>query len=604
MTNPDQGHDADRPDRPVEPRAASEPSEPFEDLGRPRIERSEHERPVFERPDFGRRPQRRRQPEPPPEPSTPRGRFLARSERKPRTAMSVVAGAASIVALGFVVSRLLGLLRSVVIADAFGTEPDLSAYWVAFRLPDLVFQLLAGATLSAAFIPTFSRVVLRGDPTAGWRLASSVLNLVAIATVIAAGLAFIAAPWLVPLLAPGLGEATGREAELQALAVDLTRLMLISPLFFGISGMLMGILNARQHFLAPAFAPVVYNLGIIFGAVFLAEPLGVHGLAWGVVIGALGHLVVQIPALRTVGMEWRPTLDVGSEAVRDVLRLMGPRVVGLAAAQVNLLVIIFFASFVSDEAISAVNYAFLMMMLPVGVIGMAISTAVFPTLAAHAAAHESAQLRASISNALRVILFLSIPASVGLVILARPAIQVLLERGAFDARSTDMVVDALTFYAVGIAAQAAIEILSRGFYALSDTRTPVTIAVVAMVMNVAFAAILVQPFGIAGLAAAASLSALMEFVLLVRLLDVRVGGLERIPLRRSVGSTVIASIVMAQVVIIVRLLIGATGLDEGSLLGSLVVIVVAGVLGGGAFLGVSVGLNRADYDLVLGRLGR
>src|SRR5690606_22580979 len=190
---------------------------------------------------------RRRRRERPPEPSTPRARFLARSDRRARLdlgrllagidlarlGMGAVAGAASIVALGFVASRLLGLLRSVVIAEAFGTEPDLSAYWVAFRLPDLVFQLLAGATLSAAFIPTFSRVVLRNGEAEGWRLASNVLNLVAIATVVAAGIAFIAAPWLVPLLAPGLGEATGQEAELQGLAVELTRLMLISPLFFG-----------------------------------------------------------------------------------------------------------------------------------------------------------------------------------------------------------------------------------------------------------------------------------------------------------------------------------------------------------------------------------
>ena len=583
MTDADQGHDADRPLRP------DGPTEGFNFPDRP------------DRPPRPRPPQSRATPD---EPSTPRGRFLARSDGKRNVGlgMSAVAGAASIVALGFVFSRLLGLLRSVVIADAFGTEPDLAAYWVAFRLPDLVFQLLAGATLSAAFIPTFSRVVLRQGEVAGWRLASSVLNLVAIATVVATVLAFVAAPWLVPLLAPGLGEATGREAELQAMAVELTRLMLISPLFFGISGMLMGILNARQHFVAPAFAPVVYNLGIIFGALFLAGPFGIHGLAWGVVLGSAGHLVVQLPALRSVGMVWRPSLDLGSEAVRDVLRLMGPRVVGLAAAQVNLLVIVFFASFVSDEAISAVNYAFLMMMLPVGVIGMAISTAVFPSLAAHAAAHESAQLRTSVSNALRVILFLSIPASVGLAILARPAIQILLERGEFDATSTDMVVDALVFYAAGIAAMGGVEILSRGFYALSDTRTPVTIAVITMALNVAFAALLVQPFGIAGLAGAASLASLIEFGL--RLLDVRVGGLERIPLRRSIGSTAIASIVMAQVVIIVRLLLGAAGLEEGSMLGALLLLLIVGALGGLAFLGVSAGLNRDDYQLVWRRLGR
>lgn len=537
------------------------------------------------------------------EPSTPRGRFLARSDRAP-SGLSLLLGAASIVAAGFVVSRLLGVLRSVVIADAFGTEPDLSAYWVAFRLPDLVFQLLAGATLSAAFIPTFSRVLLRHGEAEGWRFASSVLNLVAIATFVLAGVAFLFAPVLVPLLAPGLGEATGREAELRALAVDLTRLMLISPLFFGVSGMLTGILNARQHFLAPAIAPVIYNLGIIFGAVFLATPLGVHGLAWGVVAGSAGHLLVQVPALRAARMRWHPSLDLGSEAVRDVLRLMGPRVVGLAAAQINFLVIIFFASFVSDEAISAMNYAFLMMMLPVGVIGMAISTAVFPTLAAHAAAREAAALRGAISSALRVILFLAIPASVGLVLVAEPAVRLLLERGAFDARSTDMVVEALRIFALGIAAQSAIEILSRGFYALSDTRTPVTIAVISMALNVAFAALLVSPFGLGGLAAAASLASLVEFALLVRLLDVRVGGLERRPLRRSVGSTLISSIVMAQVVIIVRLLLAEAGLDAGTFLGALGHIVIAGSLGVLAFVAISGALHREDYELVMRRLGR
>ncbi|MDA0815570.1 MAG: murein biosynthesis integral membrane protein MurJ [Chloroflexi bacterium] len=515
-----------------------------------------------------------------------------------------MASAAGIVALGFIVSRLLGVLRSVVIANAFGTDPELSAYWVAFRLPDLVFQLLAGATLSAAFIPTFSRALLRGGEEAGWRLASSVLNLVAVATFVAAGLAFLAAPVLVPWLAPGLGEATGREVELRALAIDLTRLMLISPLFFGISGMLMGILNARQHFAAPAFAPVIYNLGIIFGALFLAGPLGVHGLAWGVVAGSIGHMAVQAPALRGVGWRWHPTLALGSKDVRDVLRLMGPRVIGLGAAQINFLVIIFFASFVSDAAISAVNYAFLMMMLPVGVIGMAISTAVFPTLAAHAAAREIAHLRTLISNSLRVILFLSVPASVGLALLATPTVRVLLERGEFGPASTDLVVDALVLYSVGIAAHAGVEILSRGFYALSDTRTPVTIAVIAMALNVAFAVLLVRPFGVGGLAAAASLAALIEFGLLARLLDVRLGGLDRKPLRRSVGSTVIASIVMAQAVIIVRLLVGASGVDAASTGGALLVLLAATLAGALIFIAISARLHRDDYALVLRRLGR
>ena len=376
-----------------------------------------------------------------------------------------------------------------------------------------------------AFIPVFSRVVLDdGDDDDAWRLASSVLNLISLATFVLAALAFALAPLIVPLLAPGLGAETGRADELHALAVELTRVMLISPLMFGVSGMLTGILNARQHFLAPSIAPLLYNLGIILGAVLLADRWGVHGLAWGVVIGSVGHLVVQVPALYAVGMRWRPSLGFASAGVREVLRLMGPRVLGLAAAQVNLVVVMFFASFVSDEAISAVNFAFLVMLLPVGVIGMAISTAAFPTFANLGAEDDIEGLGRAIDGALRMILFLAIPASAGLVLLADPTVRLLLQRGAFDADSTALVVSVLVVYAVAVWAHASVEIMSRGFYALSDTRTPVAIAVFGMLLNVAGCAALVEPFGIAGLAAAASIAAVAEFALLLWALRRRLAG--------------------------------------------------------------------------------
>lgn len=512
-----------------------------------------------------------------------------------------VAGAASIVALGFIGSRLLGLVRSIAIADAFGTDPELSAYWVAFRLPDLVFQVLAGATLSAAFIPVFSRVAVHSGEQGAWRLASSVLNLVSIATVVLAGLAFLLAPWIVPLLAPGLGEETGREAELRAQAIELTRFMMLSPLFFGVSGMLTGILNARQHFIAPAVAPMIYNLSIILGAVFLADRWGVHGLAWGVVIGSLGHLLVQVPALAASGMRWTPSFEWASEAVQDVLRLMGPRVIGLAATQINFIVVIFFASFISDEAISAMNYAFLMMMLPVGVIGMAISTAVFPTLSQQAAASEFDALRHSTSRALRTILFLAIPASAGLLVLAEPSVRLLLERGAFGVDSTDLVVGALMLYAVGIFGHAGIEILSRGFYALSDTRTPVTVAVGAVLLNILLSAALVAPFGVEGLALAASITAAVEFTILVRLLRDRLGGWDELGLGLPVTRTVLATAVMAEVVVIARLLLGGGGIEGDTFLESLAVVVIAGGLGGLSYLGLSFVMNRDAVIAVTGR---
>ena len=532
----------------------------------------------------------------------------ARRVLAPRT----VAGAAGIVAAGFLASRLLGLLRSVAIAEAFGTEPELGAYFVAFRVPDLIFQVLAGATLSAAFIPTFSRVVQAGGEREGWRLASSVLNLISVATFAAAALAFVLAPLVVPLLAPGLGEESGREAELRDLAVELTRLMLLSPLLFGISGMVTGILNARQHFLAPAVAPLLYNLGIIFGAVVLAERWGVHGLAWGVVLGSIGHLLVQLPALRAVGMRWRPSFAVASEGVREVLRLMGPRVLGLAAAQVNLVVVVFFASFVSDEAISAVNFAFLMMLLPVGVIGMAISTAAFPVLARQGAAGQLERLGRSLDATLRMILFLAIPASVGLVLLAEPAVRLLLQRGAFDAGSTELVVDALVIYGLGVWAHASIEIVSRGFYALSDTRTPVAVAVAAMLLNVALCAALVAPFGIAGLAAAASLAAVVEFALLLRALRRRLRR-PRARLREAAGlggsvlRTAGATVVMAQVVVLLLILLRAAGASPQELLGALVLVLFGGAGGLLAFLAAAALLHSAEYrvvaDVVAGWLG-
>lgn len=520
-------------------------------------------------------------------------------ERAPDSgAGRMLLGSAAIVAAGFVFSRLLGLVRSVVIAHAFGTDPDLAAFWVASRLPDLVFQLLAGATLSAAFIPTFSRVMLRGGEDAAWRLASSALNIIATATLLLAAIAFVLAPTLVPLLAPGLGEATGQQEELRALAVHLTRLMLISPLFFGASGMVTGILNARHHFLAPALAPVCYNLGIIAGAVFLADGHGVDGLAWGVVGGAAAHLLVQLPALRSAGMRWTPSFAVFSDGVQEVLRLMGPRVLGLAASQLNFLAAIFFASFVSDEAISALNYAFLMMMLPVGVVGMAISTAVFPTLAQHGASQDIAALRTAVSKSLRQILFLAVPASAGLIILATPTVRVLLERGAFDAESTRLVVAALGLYALGIAAHSGIEILSRGFYAVADTRTPVAIAVAAMLLNLALSAALVAPFGLRGLAAAASVTASVEFGLLLWVLSTRLGGLERSALARTVGSTLAATAALSLTMVAALVALSLAGVHDSSTLGSLARIAVAGVLGLVAFGVTGYLANRDDLRMV------
>lgn len=515
-----------------------------------------------------------------------------------------LAGATAIVAFGFLGSRLLGVLRTVAIANEFGTSPETSAYWVAFRLPDLVFQVLAGATLASAFIPVFARHLAQRSEEEAWRLASSVLNLIGIATIAFALLAFLLAPILVPLIAPGLGEETGREEELQGLAVELTRLMLLSPVLFAVSGMVTGILNARRSFLLPALAPMLYNLGIIFGALVLSSPWGVHGLAIGVVLGSGLHLLVQLPGLLLVGMRYRLAADWHHAGVREVGRLMLPRVVGLAAAQINFVVAIFFASRLGDETISALSYAWLLATVPLGLFGMAISTAVFPTLAQQAASDAIAALRRTVAASLRFILFLTIPASIGLILLREPLVALLLERGAFTGAATAITASALAFYSVGLFAHAAIEILSRGFYALGDTRTPVTMAVLSMVLNLIFSLALVGPLEHNGLALALSLATMAEAYLLYVWLQRRLGGLEAGYLMNALLRTGAATALMAEVVALFVL-----GMERANPFGSstawenLLVVLVASTLGTAVFFATATLLRCEETEAVGRRLG-
>jgi len=282
--------------------------------------------------------------------------------------------AVSIVSLGFIFARLTGIVKTIVIADQFGTSPEIAAYWVAFRIPDLLFNLLSGATLSAAFIPIFSSVLTNDGDDEGWRLASSIINILTTLTLLFCIICMLFTEHLITLIAPGLS------LNVKSLAIDLTRIMLISPIFFCISGMATGILNSKNHFLAPAIAPTVYNLSIIIGALTLTINYGVKGLAFAVVIGSIGHLLVQLIMLKIMKMKWHPQFNIQSNNVRKIIQLALPRTIGLAANQINLIIFIIFASTISEQTINAFNYAHMFIMLPVALIGMSISIAVFPQI--------------------------------------------------------------------------------------------------------------------------------------------------------------------------------------------------------------------------------
>ncbi len=450
-----------------------------------------------------------------------------------------IARAALLVVALFMVSRLLGLAREMIVGARFGTSAELDAYQAAFRVPDLLFQLVAGGALGSAFIPVFTGCLTRRDLTGGWRLFSAVTNLVLIVLTALAAVMALAAPWLVrTVLAPGFSP------EQQALTVELVRWMMISTLIFGVSGIVMGVLNSFQHFLLPALAPVLYNLSIIAGAWFLAPTLGVFGLVLGVVVGAFLHLDVQLIGLWWYGAKYRPILGLSDPKVREVGRLMAPRVIGLAAVQVNFWVNTLLASSLATGSIAALNYAWLLMLLPQGIVAQGVATAAFPTFAALEAQGRHEELRRTITGTLRGILFLAIPAAVALLAWGAPLVRMLLERGQFTPQSTGLTTYALAFYSLGLIGHSAVEILARAFYALHNTRTPVIVGVGAMALNVLLSLLLRGWLLHGGLALANTIAIMVEMALLFVLLSRQIGGLDWDGIGETVLKTTVASAAM------------------------------------------------------------
>jgi putative peptidoglycan lipid II flippase len=441
------------------------------------------------------------------------------------TTRATIARAALLLMTLFVVSRALGLARDVVIGYQFGTSRALDAYFAAFNIPDFLFNLVAGGALASAFLPVFSGALARRESARAWQLAGSVITLTfLIISAIAAVLALFAPPIAALTVARGFAPAD------QALTADLMRWMLLTPIVFGVSGIVMSILNAHQHFLLPALAPIVYNLSIIAGALVLAPTMGVYGLTAGVVAGAFLHLLVQLPWF------WNKRLEIGdwrfsniqslisnlqSPGVKQIIVLMLPRTLGIAAVQINFLVNTILASTLPAGRIAALGYAWRMMLLPVGVVGQSVGTAVFPTLSAQSARAERDEFRRTFSSALRATLLIAVPASVGLIMLGAPLVAVLFQRGEFNAQSTADTAFALQFYALALFAHSGLEIVTRAFYALQDTLTPVAVGVGAMALNIALSIALLPALAHGGLALANSLATILEVLVLFVILTNR-----------------------------------------------------------------------------------
>ena len=452
--------------------------------------------------------------------------------------------------LAFVLSNLVGLVRQILVSRAFGTDTSLDAFYAAATLPDLLFNLMAGGALASAFIPTFTGFLSKENREGAWKLASSVMNISGLALAFFSGLSALFAPQLVQhvlfVLKPELDPA------LQTLTTNLLRIILIAPAIFGISGLCMAILNTHQKFLMPALAPVFNWIGWIIGIIFLVPKFGIYGLAWGYVLGALMHLGIQIPGLlKLTGQRYFPTFGFKDPAMYNVARLMGPRLLGVMAVQVNFVINAIIAASLGEGSLSAINVARMVMTMPLFVIAQSIATAALPTFAMQVSRGELSEMRSSLAATLRGIFLLSIPSTLGLILLRQPLVAALFQRGAFDANSTEMVSWALMWYTAGLVGHSVVEILSRAFYALHDTKTPVIVGTTAMGLNAlfsfAFAALFKQigwmPHG--GLALANSFATALEAIVLFLVMRKRLKGIEGNQIMRGVIPSLIGALAMS-----------------------------------------------------------
>lgn len=457
-----------------------------------------------------------------------------------------------IVIFFFALGKLTGLVRARLVGNLFGTGADIDAFTAANQLPELFVTLLAGGALAAAFIPVYSRLLTSEKAKEAVRVANATLTLVFLVLGGVSALGIILAPYLVrELLVPDFVPAQ------QALTTHLMRIVLLQTTLYGVSGVLSSILNAHQHFALPALAPLSLDIGYILGVYLFVPTMGISGLAWGTVVGGLLHIAIQLPALFRYRFRYMPFLGIQLPAIREILRLMGPRIVTLGTVQLADLFIINFTSRLPNGSTSAFFYAYYLQQLPETLLGTAIAIVVFPTMAELYNAGNLPALKKTAISALSIIWSLTIPAAAGLVLLGRPAIVALLQGGEFDEASTQLVYSVLVFFAVRVVSEASLEILARLFYAQHNTRTPMFVALLWLVINIIGFYLLVEPLGVGGLALASTIGFTVQSLILFWLNRRKLGSLYERELLQAAGRTLLATGGMTLIILAVQTMVAS-----------------------------------------------
>jgi putative peptidoglycan lipid II flippase len=474
---------------------------------------------------------------------------LASTSPSPVTAGERLARSAGIIGMATMSSRLLGVVREQVVAYLFGASREMDAFNVAFRIPNLLRDLFAEGAMSAAFVPSFSAYLARRSLNEAWRFGSSIITVLAVVTLALAALGMVFADPIVGGVARGFADAPGT----LALTVALTRVMFPFLTLVALAAAFMGMLNALQRFFVPSFAPAMFNVGAIacaIGLVPLMAGLGwprVMALAIGTLVGGSLQAFVQYPALRRAGFRYSPAIGLTDPDVRRVFVLMGPGLIGIAGVQVNLFVNTLLATGQGEGAVSWLNYAFRLVYFPIGLFGVSVATAALPAIARSAAQGDVDEVRRMVSRGLRMMLVLNIPATAGLIVLARPIVSVLFERGAFTSADAAATAAALVAYAPGLVGYCAIKLAVPSLYSLGDSRTPTIVSLLSVAANIAVSVLLVRVLGFRGLALGTSIAALMNGALLIGALRSKLGGIDGGRVLATAAKVSAASLVMAAV---------------------------------------------------------
>ncbi len=415
-----------------------------------------------------------------------------------------ITSAALILGVASLASKALGLLRDRILAGEFGAGRELDIYLAAFRIPDFIFNIVVIGALSAGFIPVFTKLISEKKEQRAFRTANAVLNLLFIVLIFFCLLAIIFAPNLIHLLTPGFDSAK-KEAT-----VELTRIMFLSPIFLLLSSVIGGILQSYQRFFVYSLSPILYNLGIITGAIYFTELWGLKGLAWGVVLGSFLHFSIQLPIAIKLGFSYQWVIDIKDNGVRKIIRMMIPRTLTLFVVQFNLLVITIIASTLNEGSLVVFNFANNLQSFPLGLFAISFAIASFPILSSLSEKEKRNEFAKNLNIIIKQILFFIIPTSIFLIVLRAQIVRIILGWGKFDWQDTILTLNALQIFALSLFAQALIPLLSRAFWALHDAKTPFFAALISAVINLILAIVLSKQFGISGLVGAFSVSAIIN----------------------------------------------------------------------------------------------